>query len=318
MSQLRQNIITGEWVVISTERAKRPVQYVMAVRKKIVRSKECVFCDKKEKRLDENKSFYVIPNKFPAFEGRGIAKIEGSGVFRQMLGLGRHEVVVARSHIEEIANAEHPIWTDLFAIIRKRMGVFEKTESVKFVMPIYNNGAESGASIQHPHAQIFGSPIVPNYIKSEFFGSKGYFLKHKKCVFCEIIKMEQANGLRIVHQNDSFVAFCFYASRMPFETWILPLKHNSDFSKLSKKELSDLGEISENVFGKIYKSLGNPAWNFFVHSKPNKNREVSNSAYHWHLEIVPRLTKFGGFELGANMVINVVAPEAAAEFLRKY
>jgi len=320
MSQLRQNIITGEWVVLATERAKRPIEYVVRVHKKLIPKSKCVFCAgdtyKSRIRGTETKFAYVAPNKFPAFSGSNLVHEEKSGIFHKMTGSGVHELIIARDHSLKVGNASAEFWADFLTVSQKRIKESYKNKAVKFSMLIYNHGSEAGASIQHPHAQLFASPLIPNFVKQEIQGAKEYYQKHKKCVFCEMVNSEIANSVRLVYQNEHFAGFCFYASRFPFETWIVPKEHQSNFARITPSKMNFFADCVSHVMKKIHKSLNNPPWNFYVHTKPPVN-SISEKAYHWHLEIAPRLSKFGGFELGGDMVINVVAPEASAEFLRK-
>jgi len=321
MSQLRQNIITGEWVVIATERARRPDEYIMHVRRKIVPKKSCVFCvgteTYKNRITDiETKHIYVATNKYPAFSGCDLVEPEKSGFFFKLPGCGDHELIITKDHDLKIANAPASLWEELLNVSQSRIKHFYSQKSIELAMLIYNHGSEAGASIQHPHAQLFGSPLLPNFVKMELRGAEHFYEKNHQCIFCEMIKSEAQNQIRVVHENAEFISLCFYASRFPFEMWILPKDHESNFEKIAANQMKSFSECLSVSLKKLYKSLNNPPWNFFIHSKPPENH-VSSKAYHWHMEITPRVTRFGGFELGGDMIINVVAPEASAEFLRK-
>lgn len=318
MSQLRKNIITGEWVVLATERARRPEDYIIRHQIKPTHKKFCVFCVGGEayaQRIDETKHAYVTPNKYPAFSGDDLASETSSGFYAKMTGSGRHELVVLDKHDQPITQIPAEYWEEIVELFRRRITALNKIDAVKFVMPIYNHQAEGGATIEHPHAQIFGAPIVPHYMKDELKGAQHYFAEHGRCVFCDIIKQERSQAIRMVYENKHFVAFCFYASRFPFETWIMPKTHMSEFEKMNDTEKKFFAECISVTLKKLDKSLKNPPFNFFIHTKP-EGKLYTHDTYHWHMEIAPRVSKFGGFELGAGMIINIVAPEAAAEFLR--
>lgn len=182
-------------------------------------------------------------------------------------------------------------------------------------MLIYNQGVKSGASIHHPHAQIFASNIIPNHISKEIAGSERYFENNGGCVFCDLIKHEQFNKARVIAENESFIAFTFYAARFPFETWIMPKIHRAHFEDDTQEMLKPLSEIMENVIQKIGKTLQKPDLNFWLHDLPTTLEKASY--FHWHIEIAPRVSSYGGFELGAGTIIDIIAPEDAAEYLRK-
>jgi UDPglucose--hexose-1-phosphate uridylyltransferase len=293
----------------------------MRVHRKLVPKSRCAFCFGLETwhsriKGSETKNVYAVPNKFPAFSGTAPTLPQRKGIFSKIAGSGVHELIVTKSHSLKIANASQEFWTEFLSVSKNRIIASYKNPRVAYSMLIYNHGAEAGASIQHPHAQLFAPPRIPNFVKMELRGSQNYFGRHKRCVFCEMIQAEIAQGIRMVYENEMFAAFCFYASRFPFETWILPKNHNGDFTEINKKEMAFFADCVSCVLRKMYKHLNNPPWNFYIHNLPLRLKEPRKH-YHWHMEITPRLTKFGGFELGGDMVINVMAPEAAAEFLRK-
>ena len=182
-------------------------------------------------------------------------------------------------------------------------------------MPIYNHGAEAGASIDHPHAQIFASGIVANTVGREIAGSDHYYDINGACVYCDIIKHELKEKIRIVYENDSCLAFNFYASRFPFETWIMPKHHESQFEETSKSTMHDLADALMETLQMMDRTLDNPPLNFYIHTLPII--DANSASYHWHLEITPRVSTFGGFELGSEVIINVMPPEEAAGYLKQ-
>ncbi len=328
MPQLRQNIITGEWVVFAPERAKRPSDYISVTTERTQSKEECPFCvDSKkneyEKRLKEydTKFCYVIPNKFPAFiEDKAECnpktyKIENE-FFKLKPSLGGHDVIVIRDHEDEMPKFSIAVWEDLFETFKKRYKYFEDLCNAEYIMPIYNHGAQAAASIEHPHAQVFTSSIIPNIIERELSCTTKYHNEQKSCAFCDLIKHEIKQNTRLLFENEHFVAFNFYAARFPFEIWIMPRHHQSHFTDITTAEIEDFAKICRQVFNRLDVVLNNPPMNFFIHSVPVADKGKNVPYYHWHMEIAPRLTKYGGYEMGSGVIIDIIDPESAADYLR--
>src|SRR3990167_9232366 len=328
MPQLRQNIITGEWVVIAPERAKRPDDYAKKREKEVNLTsvnERCVFCSdgreyqRRYKQLT-NRHTWVIPNKYPAFlldekklSTRSI--YPENSFFRAKAALGEHDLIIIKEHQISMPCFSLPIWQDLLEMIQLRMIAHHQNSQVEHIMPIYNHLSQAGASIAHPHAQIFSSPVVPNEINREIDGAERYFNNNGFCVFCDLISHEQKHKLRVVEENDHFIAFTFYAARFPFEVWILPKYHESNFETTHRKQGDNLAKILKNTTSRLNQFLVNPPMNWWIHSLPTI--EEKSAYYHWHIEIAPRITGYGGYELGANMVIDIQSPEAAARYLNQ-
>jgi len=327
MPELRQNIITGDWVVVAPERAKRPQDFIIPKGVKVQKRENCPFCidsdgfKKNKEHLKYNsKDIYVVENRFPAFVEDERKKSIRSfypehGFYRARASIGDHEVVVIKDHTLSLPYFDKTLMDELFEVIRDRYLAMKKDEKIVSIMPIYNHGAEAGASIDHPHAQIFASGIVSNTVGKEIDGADQYYGINGACVYCDLIKHELKEKIRVISENEHFIAIEFFASRFPFETWILPKEHESQFEETSKKSMSNLAEIAVKVFEKLNKTLDNPPLNFYIHTLPVIHED--SASYHWHIEIVPRVSNFGGFELGSDVIINVMAPEDAAVYLSK-
>lgn len=326
MPQLRQNIITGEWVVIAPERAKRPQDFVMPKSVKVSDKTKCPFCVGSENyklndkvRKAETKNIYVIENKFPAFVEKDSKESLRSfypekGFYRARPSIGDHEVVIIKDHDQSLPKFSEDLMCEMLEVIRDRYLFMKEREKIASIMPIYNHGPEAGASIDHPHAQIFASGIISNTVGREIDGAEKYFGINGSCIFCDIIKHEKKEKIRIVDENKDFLAATFYAARLPFETWIYPKKHQSQFEMISKEEMKSFAKILVDTLRKMDKTLENPPLNMYIHTLPTI---IEDSAYyHWHIEITPRVSNFGGFELGSDIVIDVMSPEEAAEYLR--
>ena len=322
MPKLRQNPVTGEFVVIAPERAKRPDDYILA--KPIPKKKSLEFCNfcKDGEAYNERiegtgtKNIYVVNNKYPAFVPEEAITLDAGKIYYSQKSIGDHEVIVFLDHDADLEELSAPQFDELFEVYQKRINFYKKNPCVEYVMPIHNHGAEAGESIEHPHSQLFASCIIPNYIQKELCGAKKFYQEEKKCIFCEINKEEKRNGQRIVAENDEFIAYCAYASRAPFEIWISPKEHLENFEKMQPKTRHKLAEIFRKVMMRLHKSLNDPPLNFFLHDSPASSNN-HDGFYHWHLEIMPRLTRFGGYEMGSGVIIDIVSPEKSAEFLRK-
>jgi len=326
MPELRQNIITGDWIVVAPERAKRPQDFIIPKSVKVPRAGECPFCvdskgfkENEKIKKTETEHIYVIENRFPAFIENVADKSERSyypesGFYRARASIGDHEVVVIKDHNNSLPKFAKNLMDEMLEVIRDRYIWMKNHENVVSIMPIYNHGAEAGASIDHPHAQIFASGIVANTVGVELDGADKYYGINGSCVYCDIVAHELKQKNRLVYENDNFIAINFFASRFPFETWVMPKNHESQFEETSKNSMNDFADALTKVFGMLDMTLDNPPLNFYIHTLPTI---FDNSAsYHWHMEIVPRVSKFGGFELGSEVVINVMPPEEAAKYLK--
>lgn len=327
MPQLRQNIITGDWVVIAPERSKRPSDFISAESLKVQSKDGCPFCPtgssyKKERLKDfENEHVYVFPNKYPAFVedptncSARAYRLEDQ-FYNARPSTGGHDVIAVKNHDHQLYDFSLSTWTDLLSMAKSRYKYWRQDCNTEYSMLIYNQGVWAGASIQHPHAQIFASNIVPNHISKEILGSLRYFETNGACVFCDLIHHEKTHRVRIIEENDQFVAFAFYAARFPFEVWVLPKDHSAHYEDEKESVIRSLGEIMKSIIGMLGKTLSKPALNFFVHDAPT-NENLPES-FHWHIEIAPRVSSYGGFELGSGTIIGVIAPEDAAKYLRKF
>ena len=325
MPQLRQNIITRDWVVIAPERAKRPSDFVSdRTRVKHDIDEEDVFAlDSNSYRTRysdfETSRVYIMPNKFPAFieSHADISprshKVE-DGFYRVRPAVGGHDVVVIKDAETSVPDFDLETWHDLFLAFQWRYDHFVKEDRDIYVMPIYNHRPEAAASIWHPHAQIFCSPVIPNIVAKELHHAQKYYELQGASPFADMLNHELEEKIRIIAENKDFVAFTFFAARFPFEIWILPREHRSSFAAVPKSELQNLSRICVEVFGRLDKVLHDPPLNFYIHSAP---ASCGDAAYYsWHFEIGPRLSNYGGFELGAGMVIDIVSPEKAAMYLK--
>lgn len=341
MSQLRKDIISGRWVIIAAERSKRPDDFrpAQAGEAKPPEAKGfCPFCAGNESKTPPEVfalraegmgpdqpgwRVRVVPNKFPALSRGPAPSRQENGLFTWMDGIGVHEVVIENpDHDLELADLPLDHGRAVLKVIQDRIRSIEEDHCYEYVQVFKNKGKEAGASLSHPHSQIVATPIVPKRIKEEIYGAGRLFRGHKECIFCRMIREETAAGERIVYRNDHFCVKVPFAARFPFEMRILPLRHDAYFSRTSGDELAGLADALKTVLGRLKSILADPPFNLFVHEGPNpaahNHSEVDvGKAFHWHMEIIPVLTRVAGFEWGTGFYINPVSPETAAQFLRE-
>lgn len=330
MPDLRRDPISGQWVAIATERAVRPESFFVTPSAFEAEDAWCPFCpgsghDERELLAyrppgsmpgDDTWTLRVLKNKYPAFEMSGERYVDRRGVYEATAGLGAHEVIVyTRDHERDLALTTPQEATDLVRACRSRMREHARHPRVEYVSLICNHGPEAGASLRHPHCQLLAIPVLPSTIVTELREAGYHYDTRAECIFCALLKQEDEELDRVIWQNDSFVAFAPWASRVPFETWILPRRHVANFEDIIHDEAPQLGDMLREVLARLYFGLNNPPFNFYIHTAPCHRDDVSRY-YHWHIEIWPKLTKPAGFELSTGVMINTVSPEEAAAFLR--
>lgn len=329
MPELRKDPIIGRWVIISTERGKRPSDFGVTTEKK--GSKLCPFCTGNESatppeimafRPDGSKvdtpgwTMRVIPNKYPALKIEGDLNREGHGIFDKMNGIGAHEVIVeSPDHFADFADFDDRTCQDVIWAYRMRITDLQKDPRFRYIMVFKNFGEAAGASLEHAHSQLIATPIVPKRVTEELEGAREYFNFKERCIFCDIIKQEMRDDERVVAYNDNFIALEPFAPRMPFETWLLPINHYAAFEDIPEKAIPDLAALLKETLKRLAISLNNAPYNYILHTKPVEDGH--SDCYHWHIEIMPKLTKVAGFEWGTGFYINPTAPEDAAKYLRE-
>jgi UDPglucose--hexose-1-phosphate uridylyltransferase len=327
MPEFRKDPVTGRWVIIATERAKRPAALMLERAPR--REGFCPFCTGNEAHTPEEVLAYrpgdtarntpgwwlrVVPNKFPALVSDEPVKRSGDGMYDRINGMGVHEVVIETPHHNlhigemEIKSVEEILWA-----YRDRTIEIRKDPRLEYVMIFKNHLREAGASIDHPHSQIIAMPIVPKRVQEELDGAQRYFDYKERCVFCDMIAQEFKDRARVLVENEMFIAFLPYASRFPFECTILPKEHASFFHDIQKNEVTDLAKILRETMARIKHALNDPPFNWILHTSPL--HEGENPYYHWHFEIIPKLTRPAGFEWGTGFYINPFSPEEACKML---
>lgn len=327
MSEIRQNIATKDWVIIATERAKRPKDFLKKTKETAVLPEymdNCPFCPGNEKMAAvENFSIRegnawkvrVIPNKFPAVASGELINRE-NGIMRWVSGVGIHDVIIETpKHNTTTALLDDKQVINIIETYKKRYLDIVKDEKVELIIIFKNHGESAGTSLEHPHSQMIATPVVPSYIRYRIADAMSYYDDHRECVFCKMIRGEKESGERIIFETKHFVSFIPYAALSPFHIWILPKKHMASFPEINDEEMVDFAGVLKAVLKKIYSGLDNPDYNYVIRSLPGACRK--NNFFHWYLSIIPRVTKAAGFELGSGMYINVALPEESAKFLRE-
>ncbi|BDU50812.1 galactose-1-phosphate uridylyltransferase [Haliovirga abyssi] len=336
MSELRKDPVSKRWVIFAPERSKRPSDYRKDKDEEVKvdleeESGKCPFCEGKEKTSGDELLAYekipgrkpnspgwwvrVLENKYPALQDESEIGKKGVGIYDKMNGVGHHEIIVETpKHHKCISDLEYNEVEKVIWAYRDRYMTLQEDARMKYVLIFKNYGKDAGASLEHSHSQLIATPVVPKRVEEEISGARHYYEFRDRCVFCDIVTQELADKERIVEENDNFIAFVFFAGRFPYETWILPKKHSSNFENITKKEVMNLAVILKNVLKRIKGALGDPAYNFVIHTLPINGE--GQHYYHWHIEIMPKLTKVAGFEWGSGFYINPELPEKAAKILR--
>lgn len=327
MSELRLNLITRDWVVIATERAKRPHEFAQSAQQSSPLPEfrlNCPFCvgnecleQKEVLRLMGQTGWQVrvVPNKYPALSNEEDRTRSLHGNFQSMVGFGVHEVVIEHPrHDLIIARMSVADINCILQVYRQRYAQIRLDPRIEAIILFKNHGAKAGTSLEHPHSQIVATPIVPHQLRNRLAEAMRYFDDCGECLFCQTMKDELESGQRIVCETEHFVAFIPFAALSPFHTWIFPRRHMSSYDETTDAELSDLALILRNVMAKLYYGLNNPDYNYTIRSVPT--REQYTEYFHWYLAIVPRVSNAAGFELGSGMYINTALPEESAAFLR--
>jgi UDPglucose--hexose-1-phosphate uridylyltransferase len=325
-TELRQDLVTGDWVVIAIGRGKRPEDFASKSTEEAREdpNKLCFFCHPEEtgqekdvlmyQREDGDWSLRVIPNKYPAFTRGARARHTEEGPYFVMDGVGYHEIIITRDHKKQIALLDKVEVAEIIDAYQSRYIDLMNKKSVNFIEIFHNHGKNAGASIAHPHSQLMAIPVISPYVDGELAGAESYYRVNKRCVYCTMIEWEIEHKKRVVFENDDFLVFCPFASRAAFETWVIPKKHKPYFERTSEKDKLMAGEALQEAIYRIYKALGDPAYNFYIHTSPCDGKDYPH--YHWHLEIIPRTSVWAGLELSTGIEISTIAPEDAAEFLR--
>jgi len=330
LPELRKDPISRRWVIIATERAARPTDF----KHEGIEANDldrCPFCEGREGRTPPEIyairaagtapntpgwTVRVASNKYPALRIEGSTERTKEGLFTRMDGVGAHEVIIETTeHHTHLAMLPVEHVADVIRAYLQRYRDLRGDTRFEYALLFRNHGRTAGASLSHPHSQLIALPVVPKRVAEELDAAQRFFGQHGACIYCAMLEHERADPSRVIFENEQFIALEPYASRFPFETWILPKAHEADFGALSPGEEGSLARALRETLHRLHACLENPPYNFIVHTIPY--RVEAAHAYHWHVEIMPRLTQVAGFEWGSGFYINPVVPEQAARYLRE-
>ena len=325
MSEFRFNRVTGDWVIIASERARRPEEYIIRMNRRDVPShiSTCPFCVGNEdathpvfsEPADGAWAVRVIRNRFPALEPEFDHEVSGDIMDRRMTGAGYHEVLVEHhEHNRYLYDQSTEGVNRVLTAMKRRYNEIGADERMSLVVLFKNHGASAGSSLDHPHCQIMATPVMPNDVRRRTQDARQFFDENGYCLFCGMIEDELKQGARIIHRSSNFVSFVPFAAISPFHIWLMPLRHSPDFGTTTDEELADLSSHIRRLLRKIYFGLDDPDFNFVVRSILERSSDVRS--FHWYMSFIPRVAQPAGFELGSGMYINASVPEKSAEFLR--
>jgi UDPglucose--hexose-1-phosphate uridylyltransferase len=329
MSEVRFNLITGDWVVIATERAKRPEDFCRPKPKKDVPSfvATCPFCPGNEDKTPQETLAVTdsigkwlvraVPNKFSAFSPDTNVVRHKTDFKQSITGFGLHEVIIETPE-HNMTTALLPVnhIEKILSVYKDRMIAFYEDSSIEHVIIFKNHGGGAGTSLEHAHSQIVGTPVFPGQVMTRLGEAIKYYyyVNFGECLFCSNIQGERNDGVRVIDENDSFIAYIPYGALSPFHLWIFPKRHRGCYVDITDTELSDLAAILKEILLKLCIGLDNPDYNYMIRSL--SPRESGCKYFHWYVAIVPRVSQMAGFELGTGMYINTALPEVSAQFLR--
>ena len=337
MPELRKDPVIGRWAIISSKRPFRPLSSPDRAAQGIQEHGSgqakslCPFCPGRESHTPSELlairepgqpvngpgwSLRVVPNKFPVLRVEGKLDREGVGMYDRMDGLGAHEVVIESPvHGLRFGDMSVECIEQVTLAWRERIVDLKRDVRLRYVLVFRNAGHAAGATLDHPHSQLIALPIIPRQVSEELVGAMRYFEFKERCVFCDMLRQELGEGRRLVYENSHFVVFAPYAPRFPFETWVMPRDHHPSFQESPHELYGGLAEAMKVALFKLDRALEKPAYSFILHSAPF--REGPMMHYHWHIEIMPRLTRAAGFEWGSGFYINPTPPEESARYLRE-
>ena len=327
MPEFRQNMLTHEWVIISTERARRPQDFQLKESGKPplpAHSAECPFCPGHEERtpppthtIKKNGQWQVrvVPNKFAALQNDVPFQPKQAGRFLKAPGYGIAEVIIETPrHDLSLATMDDESVENVIRAYRLRYRSVAQEKQICLINIFRNHGLRAGTSLEHPHSQLIATPVIPPHVRNPIEQAVRYYDSQGQCLYCVMLAEEMRRQERIIAETDFFIAYAPYASRTPFEVRLMPKKHQASFADIDGKEIADFGGFLKDILARIHRGLGNPDYNFIIRSAPVGDENAKY--FHRSMLIIPKLTTPAGFEIGTGIYINVTYPEECAEFLK--
>lgn len=326
MPQLRRDPLSGRWIIVATERARRPGNFVVTNNSGTEdKPRRCPLCHSRRKPVYAREGVRIIPSREYSFDSALMLERRHHGLYDQMTGLGIHEIVIETpDHIANMADLDARQIQHVLGAYACRFRDLEKNPSLANVQVYKNHGPTiSHRHIQHACSHILATPVRPRRVKEKLQEAQKYFEAKKACLYCDLIHQEIGTGKRLVLETRHFIAVTPFAARFLFEVWILPKGHHCDFTGGIRGCEEDLAGMLKGVLQKLKEGLDDPAYNLIVQTAPYRRKgdgykwETLERDYHWHIEIIPRLTQAAGFEKGTGFYICGIPPEDTAEYLRE-
>jgi len=338
MPEFRKDPLTDSWVIMAEERGQRPQDF--SEEDPLDEPREfCpfepgnedmtppeVYAIRPDSDQRQDWAVRVVPNKYPALAIEGTLNREGVGMFDKMNGVGAHEVVIETpEHDLELPDYSAEQIEFVLKAYQDPMKYLRGDRRFRYTLVFKNHRRQAGASLEHPHSQIIALSVTPRRVKEQLNSARKHYREKRRCIFCDILKQELERDERIVMKNQDFVVWSPFAARFPFEMWILPREHSHDYTNITNSKRSQFGSILRKTVEKLRQALQSPPYNYLINTAPNfdtpQSMELAGQTieddYHWHLEIIPRITRIAGFEWGTGFYINPTPPEEAARFLRE-
>ena len=336
MHELRKDILLGRWVAVLSE-SMAPSEYNLSPNT-LQDDKKCVLCPGREGEIPSeimsirspntrpNTPGWLvkaIPSFDPVFQSEGDLGRKGLGIYDKMNSIGANEIIIeSPEHTKRPEDLGPEHMAKVITLYKNRLVDLQEDSRVRYILIYKNSGKDAGEVFSHPTSFLIATPVIPKKVKDELDSAKQYYNYKERCIFCDIIREELRIGERIILETKHFIAFCPYAAKFPFESWIIPKKHSCSFHEIDSKEIDDMGLILTSVLKKLRAVLHEPPFNYFLHSAPNMvprrdHWHTLGEDFHWHLEIIPRLRRISGFEWGSGFYILQTSPENAAKYLRE-
>ncbi len=336
MHELRKDILLGRWVAVLSD-SKAPSEYDLPGRNREVEG-SCILCPGRESETPseivsvrkpgtsiDTTGWWTraIPSFKPLFQIEGDLGRRGIGIYDKMNSIGANEILIeSPDHNIRPEDMGLEQMKRVMTLYKYRLVDLEKDSRLRYILIYKNSGKDVGEIFPHPVSYLMATPVIPKKVKDELDGAKQYYNYKERCIFCDIIREELRVGERIILETKSFVAFCPYAAKFPFESWIIPKRHNCAFQEITSEEIEDMGLMLMSMLKKLRRIFNEPPFNYFLHTAPNMiprrdHWHTLGEDFHWHIEIIPRLVRMSGFEWGSGFYILSTSPENAARYLRE-
>lgn len=336
MHELRKDILLGRWVAVLSE-SKTPSEYDLSSND-VQNDTNCILCPGRESEIPleimsirkrgtskDKSGWWVksIQSFDPVFQTEGDLGRRGLGIYDKMNSVGANEILIeSPEHTIRPEDMGPEQMARVIELYKNRLIDLQKDSRVRYILIYKNSGKDAGEIFSHPTSFLIATPVIPKKVKDELDSAKQYYSYKERCIFCDIIREELRVGERIILETKSFIAFCPYAAKFPFESWIIPKKHNCAFQEIDSGEVEDMGFILMSVLKRLRAVFNEPPFNYFIHTAPNmiprrNHWHTLGEDFHWHLEIIPRLRRISGFEWGSGFYILQTSPENAAKYLKE-